>query len=234
MNFVPQPGIPFLGPSDVAEDFGMSIGFVLTAYKAAWRVDLRDLWVSERQPVRARVIGPIFPPEHRPNDGTSSLVVYGFFGGRMDDAWCVPVLNSTMTNAEREANAFFMRLLGVTVRIGKLNAGSDDVVYEVSGGNAIVRVNVTTGNVYVQGADGSAKIEILVSGKITVDAKGGMTVEVSDGAGNTVALATNADLNDLRSKYTAATYPVAGGGSTGTTSQPAPVPYDGTSVLKAK
>jgi len=208
----------------------MNLGMVARVYPKAWRADIRDVTNSEIQLQRALVIGAMLPPEHRPADNVESFVLYGFNGGRRNDAWCIPIHHTHLTNDEREANSFFMRLLGVSVRIGK---AGDDVVYEVSGGNAIVRVNVSTGNVLVQGADGSVKIEMEAGGKITMACKTGQTVEVHDGTGPAVALTKATDHNNLVTVSLIPHTHTTAFGPTGVMS-PVPATITGTSVLKAK
>lgn len=194
---VRQTGLP---PSKNKPMIGAftNLGLVGKVYPKRWRCDVRDVTHTETQPTNALVIGPVLPPEHRPADGVQSYVLYGFNGGRRREAWCIPLHHSQLTDDEREANSYFLRLLGVSVRIGK---DGDDTVYEVSGGDAIIRVNITTGNVLVKGADGTARVEIEAGGKIVIVAKSGSTVEVGS---LPVELATKTDVANLTTSFNTA------------------------------
>lgn len=235
-DYARQLGLPARGAGRTPSfTFFQGFGHVLRRYPKQWRVDVRDSLHGDVQPVRAMVLGNFFPPVHAPDeaDGEASIVLYGFIGARRNDAWCVPVHALGLTGSEREDNVWFLRLLGVTMRIGK---SGDDTVLQFIADKFEFTANVNTGAVVVKGAvssSGSADVEIDANGKIHAKAKTGQTVEADDGTG-AVSLTKLTEHNTHGNTVYAPhkhTVPMVG------TSGPPDIPFSaatGTTVLKGK
>lgn len=232
-----QGGLPRIGAQTrVTPGRYTGVAYVLQVFERDWRATLRDCTHDELQPHKAKVIGPILPPVHAPDDEDNpifSIALYGFFGGRREDSWCIPVHNQQFTSEERAANSFFLRLLGIDARIGKLG---DDTVYEIVAGDGRFLLNLTTGAMILAGADGTAKIEIeggSGGGKIHISCTAGSTVELDDGTGAVAMLKLTEHNTHVSTKYTPHKHTVPMVGSTGPPDLPG-VSATGTTVAKGK
>jgi hypothetical protein len=221
-----QGGLPLFGAHTVPTS-GLFTGFgmVLRAFPRDWRVTLRDVVHSEMQPGKAKVIGPIMPPVHAPPDQLS-FCVYGFIGGRLDDAWAIPIHNQQLDSDTRELNAFFLRLLGIDFRIGK--DSNDKVVWEMTGGGITIRANIDDGEILIQTpANKTIRIE---SPSGTIDLRGTTVKGTASGSGE-ASLTFKSETNANVTAYNPHTHTIPLVGTSGPPSAPMTPPV-GTTNLK--
>lgn len=194
-----QGGLPRIGAQTrVTPGRYTGVAYVLQVFERDWRATLRDCTHDELQPHKAKVIGPILPPVHAPDDPDNpvfSIALYGFFGGRREDSWCIPVHNQQFTSEERAANSFFLRLLGVDVRIGK---EGDDTVYEISDGNFVIRCNSTQGDILIKSK--TAKNILIEAPNAVVDMRGNTVKGTASGSGE-ASLAFKSEVQSNTTAY---------------------------------